>query len=355
MDLTRIEAAFAGRWPGELLTVDSHTAGEGTRLIVGGVPHLPGMTMAQKRAAFMERHDHVRLLLTREPRGHRDLLAAAVTAPCTPGADFGLIYMDARRYPQLCGHATIGAVTTLIECGALPVSGGEEVRVVVDTPAGPMPCTARMRAGRVESVAFRSVPSFVWEQDALLDLTGLQPRGCPPLGVVRADTVCVGGFFVMIDERSVGLELHADNGPSLVELGMRIIDEANRQLTVRHPLRGDVHTVDVVEFHGRRKTSEGEVGVNAVVYGEAHLDRSPCGTGTTAKLALLHRRGDLPLYQPYVNRSFLGSTFTGRVVEESLLGGIPAIVAEIEGSAQVTGLHRFVLDETDPFPQGLLL
>lgn len=355
MDLTRIEGVFSGRWPGGILTVDSHTAGEGTRLIVGGLPPLPGATMADKRAAFEAGHDDVRLLLTREPRGHRDLLAAAVTEPCTPGADFGLIYMDARRYPFLCGHATIGAVTTLIECGALRVPAGDEVRVIVDTPSGPMPCTARMRSGRVASVAFRSVPSFVWERDVPLDLTGIVlPGGIRP-GKVPVDLVCVGGYFVMIDERALGLELSPEVSRALIEPGMRIIEEANRQLAVRHPLRCEVNSVDVVEFHGSRKTPGGPVGVNAVVYGESHLDRSPCGTGTTAKVALLHRQGKLAPGRKFLNNSFLGSTFTGLVVEESEICGLPAVVAEIEGSAQVTGLHRFVLDESDPFPQGFLL
>jgi len=334
-----------------ILTIDSHTGGEPTRLIVGGVQPIPGETVADKRLYLMREWDHIRLQLTREPRGHRDMVAALVTEPVTEGSDFGLIYMDARRYPYLCGHATIGAVTTLIEAGAVEAVEPETL-VTIDTPSGPATATAHVQGRKVESVTIQLSPSFVYSTDQLLDVPGL--------GRIRVDTVCVGGFFAMVSAGQIGLELGPENAGRLIELGMVIIDAANEQLTVRHPARPEVTTVDVTEFYAAVAPGRG---LSAVVYGESHIDRSPCGTGTSAKMTLLHHRGELALNQPYVNAGILGTTFEGRLVAETTVGdpstgseqALPAVVPEVRGSAHVTGVHQFVLDPRDPFPDGFLL
>ncbi len=344
MKSNRIAERILSQYPDRLLTIDSHTAGEPTRLIVGGIPPLPGSTVAEKREAFIRQWDHVRLQLTREPRGHRDLLAAVVTEPTTPEADFGLIYMDARRYPYLCGHATIGAVTTLIEAGAI-TSVDPVTTVVVDTPSGPMETKARVQDDKVEWVAVRAVPSFVYGENERLRV--------PDFGAIVVDTVCVGGFFAMVDAGEIGLTLDAENTDLLIELGMTIIEAANEQLTVRHPTRPEVKTIDVTEFYAF--SDDPYRGRSAVIYGESHIDRSPCGTGTSAKMTLLHHRGQLSLNQPFVNAGILGTTFEGRLVAEAQVGNLPAVVPEVRGSAQVTGVHRFVIDPRDPFPEGFLL
>lgn len=335
---------FLKRCPNRWTTVDSHTMGEATRLILDiqtnqGFMDIPGDTMREKRDHFQKHLDHVRKLLTREPRGHRDMLAAAVTAPCTPGAHFGLIYMDARRYPFLCGHATIGAVTTLIELGLLP----PQEHITVDTPSGPMETRIEMAEGRVASVAFSSVPAFVHGQGI--------PLSVPGLGVLTVDTVCVGGFFVMVDADKAGLDMSAANRASLIPLGMRIIDEANRQINVSHPERPEVSSVDVVEFY----TEQDGVGQGVVVYGESHMDRSPCGTGTTAKATLLHRKGRLSVNEQYANAGPLETRFTARIIKQTTVGELPAVCVEVQGSASITGCHTFILDNTDPFSEGFLL
>jgi proline racemase len=345
MALSRALQGLSQRFSSPVVTIDSHTGGEPTRLIVEGVGPLPGATVPQKRRYLMENLDPIRLQLTREPRGHRDMVAALVTEPCSKDAAFGLIYMDARRYPYLCGHATMGAVTTLIETGALKAEG-EEMHVVVDTPSGPLETRARIIHGLVESVALRAVPSFVFSEN--------QPLEVPGLGRISVDTVYVGGFFVMVSADQVGLEIGPTHAPRLIDLGMKIIDLANEQLRVRHPARPEVTTVDVVEFYDTEDPSLGR-GKSLVVYGEAHMDRSPCGTGTTAKLTLFHHRGRLTLNQPYVNAGPLGTTFEGRLVEETQEGPVRAVVAEIRGSAYITGRHRFYLDARDPFPEGFLI
>jgi proline racemase len=341
----RIEKEFRERYPDRIITIDSHIAGEPARLIVGGIDPLPGETMQNKREYFMAHYDHIRLLLTREPRGHRDMFAACVTEPVTPGARFGLIYMDARRYPYLCGHATMGAVMTMIEAGVIDPDE-DDLEVIVDTPSGPMQATAYLQNSKVESVAIRMVPSFVYRDNETLSVS--------EFGQLKVATVCVGGFFVMVSTDQIGLDFSPPNRSRLKKLGMQLIHEANQQLTVRHPTRPEVKTVDVTEFYDPSSDAQGK-GKGMVILGEGHMDRSPCGTGTAAKMTLLHRRGQLGVGDTYMNRSPLGTTFQGRLVEETRLGDTVAVVAEVRGSAYITGVHDFIIDPKDPFQEGFLL
>jgi proline racemase len=301
--------------------------------------------MKSKREHLKNHWDHIRRLLTREPRGHRGMMAALLTEPTTEGAEFGLIFMDARRYPFLCGHATIGAVSTLIEAGVLTVEQSDTA-IVVDTPSGPMETIANVLSGKVESVAIQMVPSFVYGTNQILNLPGV--------GSVQTDTVCVGGFFVMVSAEQIGLDLIPENKSALIETAMALMDSANEQLAVRHPTRPEVKTVDVVEFYDSSRHPEYK-GASLVVYGESHMDRSPCGTGTAAKMTLLHHNQQLPVGQVFINQSPLGTIFEGRVVAETRVGDLEAVVTEIRGNAQITGFHEFVLDPQDPFPEGFLL
>lgn len=338
-------AALSDRFESQLITIDSHTAGEMTRLIVGGVDSIPGQSMADKLAYLKKHQDGIRLQLTREPRGHQGVLAALVTEPVTEGAGFGLIYMDGRRYPYLCGHATIGAVTTLIETGALKAVEPETI-VAIDTPSGPMTASAAVQDGRVASVAIQMAPSFVYGDKQSLEVPGL--------GRIPVHLVCVGGFFAMVSADEIGLDLTPDNAPRLIDLGMAIIDAANAQLTVRHPTRPEVTTVDVTEFYDPAGDAAHK-GRGAVIYGESHIDRSPCGTGTAAKLTLLHSQGKLKAGEIFENRSPLDTVFTARIVEETRIGDLPGVTVEIRGSAYITGVHTFIMDPEDPFPQGFIL
>jgi proline racemase len=339
-----VSRLFKGGMP--ITTIDSHTEGEITRLIVEGLGDIPGNTMMEKRTWFKTHHDTVRCLLTKEPRGSREILAAMVTKNVTPGAAFGLIYMDAKRYPYLCGHATIGAVVTLAQTGFLELGEGES-RLLIDTPSGIMEARADVVEGKVDSVAIHMVPSFVLDTRRGVLVEGF--------GRVSVDLVCTGGFFAMVDAAELGIEPVMDNKDQLVPLGMKIIDAANEQLAVVHPSRPDVNTVDVTEFYDSGEKNGKPRGRGMVVYGESHMDRSPCGTGTAAKLALLHHYGRLKMHQPYLNFSPLGTCFEAELVSAAKIGPFDALVTRIKGRAWVTGLHQFVLDETDPFQQGYLV
>ena len=337
--------------PNQIIAVDSHTAGEPTRLVVGGLPPLPGDTVNDKRLYLQEHYDEARLLLTREPRGHRDMFGAVVTEPNSPDGDFGLIYMDARRYPYMCGHATIGAVTTFLEMGWLPVAAeATEQTVVVDTPSGPVPTRAFLRRDadgrvRVDSVAIRLVPSFVQTTE--------RPLTVPGVGTFRVDLVCVGGYFAMISADQIEIALTAAKAPALARLGMAVIAAANEQLSIEHPTRPWVNTVDVTEIYEPHRGRDAPTR-SAVVYGESHVDRSPCGTGTSAKMALYHHQGELAVGETIISEGLLGTTFRGRIVDTTTVGDRPAIVPEIRGSAHLTGLHRFFVRDDDPFPEGFL-
>jgi proline racemase len=344
LKLDLIEKGFYHRYPDRIVTIDSHTQGEPTRLVVSGVGSLPGSTMKAKRDHFESHYDHVRKLLTREPRGHRGIMAAVVTEPVSRKGTFGLFYMDARRYPYLCGHATIGAVATLIESGAIVAENGDTV-ITVDTPSGPLDAHTRIRSGRVESVAIDMVPSFVFDTAREIEVPGF--------GRIPVDLVCVGGFFAMVSARSVGIDLVPANSHRLIPLGMAVIEAANQAFKVYHPGRPEVKTIDVTEFYDEDPIAG--TGRSVVVYGESHMDRSPCGTGTTAKMTLLHHQGKLGPGQVYKNASPLGTVFEGRIVKTMSIGEFAAIVGQVRGNAQIIGYHQFVVDANDPFPEGFLL
>ena len=331
-------------------TLDLHVGGEPLRLVIDGLPPLPGKTINDKRIYLSEHLDQVRLLLNREPRGHRDMFSAVVTEPVSEGAHFGIVFMDAKRYPYMCGHGIMAAVTAFIEMGWLDSQDGENA-VTVDTPSGPILARAlvRTREGTrplVESVAVRLESAFVFSLDQQVELPGT--------GSVTVDVVFAGGFFLMVPVDRVGLTLTPEHTGELSRLGMALIEAGNRQLTVRHPLRHYIDTVDVAEFYdpsGHHRLH----GKNLVILGEGHVDRSPCGTGTSAKLALLHRKGELAQGNTLLNEGLMGATFEGRILEEITVGAFPAVVPEISGTAFITGYHRFVLSTHDPFPGGFLI
>lgn len=344
VELSRLNRTF----PDFITTIDSHTEGEITRLIVDGPYSTSGSTMTEKLEYFKSSHDDIRSILTKEPRG-QDLLAALLTDPVSPDAMFGLIYMDAKRYPYLCGHATIGAVATLEKTGFLNLSPGEN-RVGVDTPSGLMEVMVTVSAdGSLESVALQMVPSFVYQTGQIVSV--------PDFGEIEVDLVCTGGFFAMVNTDKLGISLELQNRRILTDLGMKIIDAANEQLSITHPTRPDVTTVDVTEFYDTTKQDSAGTasGRGMVIYGESHVDRSPCGTGTASKLALLYHKGKIEMHAPYINHSPLGTAFKAALVAKEKVGPYDGLVTQIKGMAYLTGIHHFFVESHDPFPNGFIL
>ena len=330
-------------------TIDSHTAGECTRLVMSGLPPIPGQTVAEKLAYAEEHLPWVPGFLLLEPRGHKDMFGAVLVPPCSPDADVGVLFMDNQGYEPMCGHAVIGTVTTLLETGMFEMSE-PETPVTLDTPSGLVRASAQIADGRVTAVSFKNVPAFVYRSDVTLQV--------PEIGQVTVDVVFGGLFFVFVDARQLEVELIPENSSRLADLGMRILAVANEQITVRHP---DLPHIDkIIDLRFRVEPgSDGADSRNVVILGDHMVDRSPCGTGTSAESALRHARGQLGVGESFVTESIIGTRFTGQVVAETQVGSgpdaFPAVIPRVTGRAHITGFHRFVLDVEDPFPQGFRL
>ncbi len=329
-------------------TIDSHTAGEPTRVVVGGLPSLPGATMAEKMVYARSKLDGLRRLLLLEPRGRQDMYGAVLTSPTDPAADYGLIFMNTQQYTTMCGHAVIGVATTLVETGMVEAIA-PETTVTFDTPVGLVHTRIQIEKDRVREVSFDNTPVFVNQLDACLSV--------PDLGEVTADIVYSGGFFALVKAQRTGLEIVPANAEALINLGIRIRDAANAQLSVRHPEQTFTNLIDCVEFCGpAERKAEGALHTrNTVILGNRTIDRSPCGTGTCAKMAVLHARGELKLGEGFISESIIGTRFMGQIVGETHVGEYKAILPRVAGRAHLTGLHQFVLDPEDPFPHGFFL
>ena len=318
-----------------ITTVDYHTGGEPFRIVTGGVEPLRGATILDKRRDALERLDHVRELLVHEPRGHADMYGCHVVAPDDEGADLGVVFFHNAGYSTACGHGTIALVTWALDEGVVARREGEN-RVVVDVPSGRLETWARVEGGRVRSVRFRNVPSFVWA-------TGLRAAG------VEVDVAFGGAFYASCPERVEPREL-----PRLIELGRAVKRELEAAHDVVHPLEPELRDVYGVIFW----QEEAEAPLtqrNVTVFADGEVDRSPCGSGTSARLALLDASGRLPRGEPLRHLSIVGSEFTGRVAGDTEVAGRHAVVTEVEGSAYRTGSAEFTLDPDDPLGRGFLL
>ena len=327
-----------------ITAVDSHTEGMPTRVVTGGVGVIPGDTMAERRRYFMEHMDHLRQFLMNEPRGHSAMSGAILQPPTRPDADWGVVYIEVSGCLPMCGHGTIGVATVLVETGMVEVREPETV-VRLDTPAGLVEARVAVEDGRARAVTLRNVPSFLHATDREVDVPGV--------GRVVYDMAFGGNFYALLPAEAVGLEVDPARAPQLISAGLAIIgaiDAADRPV---HPEDARLAGCKHVVFH-----APGRDGADARAATAIHpgwLDRSPCGTGTSARLAQLHGRGELAVGDAFVNESVIGTRFTGRVAAETTVGGRPAIVPEITGRAWITAMGQYLLDADDPFPAGFAL
>ena len=324
--------------------VDSHTEGMPTRVITGGVAVLPGETMLERKLRFEAERDDLRLLLMQEPRGHGAMSGAILQPATRPDADWGVLFIEVSGCLPMCGHGTIGVATVLVETGMVEVAE-PETTIRLDTPAGVVEARVRVEDGRATAVSLRNVPSFLHEQDASVDVPGL--------GKVTYDLAFGGNFYAIVDAASVGLVPAPEQSQALIDTGLRIMGAINATRPPVHPEDERISGCHHVVLH-----APGTDGADARAATSIHpgwLDRSPCGTGTSARMAQLHARGELATGAPFVNESVIGTRFTGRVVEETTVAGRPAIVPEITGRAWITGIGQYLLDPTDPFPAGFRL
>lgn len=337
-----------------ITAVDAHACGEPGRVITGGILDVPGRSMFEKMRYLAAHADHIRLRMLREPRGYPAANCNLILPPTIPEADAGYVIMEQVEYPPMSGTNTICVVTVLLETGM--VQAVEPVtHLKLETPAGLIHVDAELRDGKVTRVTFRNVPAFATHLDAPIEV--------PHLGTVTVDVAYGGMFYVIADAEPFGLRLTPDEGRDIVRIGEMIKAAAAEQLPVSHPENPAIRNVTIAQLSAPPSRADAHR-KNAVVVSTGKLDwskpstwtgaldRSPCGTGTCAKMAVLHAKGQLGLDQDFVHEGILGTVFTGRLLERARSGDRDAVVPQLSGQAWITGFAQYVVDPGDPFPNG---
>jgi proline racemase len=334
--------------------VDAHACGEPGRVITGGVLDVPGETMFDKKN-YLEAHaDGLRRRMLREPRGYPASNCNVILPPTHPDADAGFVIMEQTEYPAMSGSNTICVATVLIETGMVPVE--EPVtNLTLETPAGLIGVRAEVASGKVTNVTFENVPAFALHLDAQIEVPGL--------GQVTVDVAWGGMFYVIADADALGVRLLPEEGREIARVGEMIREAAREQLPVVHPENPGMAGITISQLSGpathpaaHRKNGV-VVSTGSVDWDRPHtwagvLDRSPCGTGTCAKMAVLHAKGELGLNEDFVHESVIGTLFTGRLIRETKVGDYAAVVPTLSGRAWITGFANYVVDPDDPFPDG---
>jgi len=324
--------------------VDSHTEGMPTRVVTGGVGVIPGATMAERRLYFLEHWDDLRLFLMNEPRGHAAMSGAILQPPTRPDADWGVLYIEVSGCLPMCGHGTIGVATVLVETGMVPVV--EPItQVRLDTPAGLVVVDVAVSNGKAEHVTLQNVPAYSHALDASVDVPGF--------GRVTYDMAYGGNFYAILPLEQLGIAFDLAEKDRILAAGLTIMDAINATDRPVHPLDPAISGCKHIQFTA--PGTDGSHSRNAMAIHPGWFDRSPCGTGTCARMAQLHARGELDLKQDFVNESFIGTRFTGRLLSETTLGDRTAVIPTVTGRAWITGLSQYLLDPTDPFPTGFTL
>jgi proline racemase len=342
------------RFSSMITAVDLHACGEPGRVITGGVLDVPGRTMFEKKT-YLEKHgDNLRKRMLREPRGYPAANCNLILPPTDPQAAAGFVIMEQVEYPPMSGSNTICVVTALIETGM--VAAVEPVTTLsLETPAGLVQVEAQVRNGKVESVTFENVPAFATHLDAKIEV--------PQLGTVTVDVAYGGMFYVIAEAAPLGLQLSPDEGREIGQIGEMIKAAAREQLPVAHPENPEIQGITIAELTGP-PTNPAAVAKNAVIVSTGQLDwnkpatwtgaldRSPCGTGTCARMAALYAKGKLGLNQLFPHEGILGTIFTGCLMRETQVGEFRAVIPKLSGTAWITGFAQYVVDPQDPFPEG---
>lgn len=334
--------------PGDWLkitTIDAHTEGEPLRVIVGGFPDLPGDTILARRRLAQEKYDHLRTAIMWEPRGHADMYGCLIMPPVTAAADFGVLFLHNEGFSTMCGHGIIAVTKVALETGLLPLVV-PETTVKIDTPAGLVTAFARIEGATVKSVCFHNVPAFVVALDEIVEVPGL--------GEVRYDLAFGGAFYAFVQASDVGLSCTPEHYRQLIEKGMAIKQAVMAAREIVHPFEVDLNFLYGTIFIGP-PVSKNADSRNVCIFAEGEVDRSPTGTGVSARMAILHARGEIGIDEPMVIESILGTTFTGQVKKTTTFGPHAAVIPEVAGTAFITGKHEFLIDPNDPLPDGFIL
>ena len=335
-----------------ITAIDSHTEGQFTRMVVSGFPNIPGKTMALKRDYVKQNLDHLRTALLQEPRGGISSFGCVMTAPVTDEAAFGIIWMEAGTgsdniYIDMCGHGTIGVATTAIEMGLVPVK--EPItEIPIDTPAGLVHAKVKVENGRAKSVTLENVPSFLYKTQVIT---------VPNLGELSVDIAFGGNNYAIVEAKDLGIKANTTEIRRAGDLIEQVEQSLKKQVRVQHPEKPFIRGVFAILLNDEPSNAESTV-KNVCVHssgGVFGIDRSPCGTGTSARMAAWYAQGKLQPGETFVSESIMGTVYYGNIAEEVKVGDFKAIVPEITGRAWITGIHHFMIDADDPFKHGFLL
>ena len=328
-----------------ITTIEAHTAGEPLRVLSGGFPDLPGETILAKRRYARENFDHLRTALMWEPRGHADMYGCIVTEPVTADGDLGVLFMHNEGFSTMCGHGIIGLAKVALDTGMIEKPGEWPV-IKMDTPAGRVTAYAQREDGRVNSVSFHNVPSFVYALDQVVDVPGIGP--------VHYDVAFGGAFYAYCRAEELGVDLTPADFRKLMDLGTRVKQAVVNSLPLAHPYEEDLGflygTIIVGEARDPANHSR-----NVCIFADGEVDRCPTGTGVSGRAAIHHARGELAREESFVVESILGTTFTGKVVDEVQFGPHDAVIPEVTGSAHIGGRAEWLIDPQDPLWKGFIL
>ena len=328
-----------------ITAVESHTAGEPTRVVVGGIPHIPGRTMMEKREYFQNHLEHIRKALMHEPRGHKDMAGAIITAPVSEGASFGVLFISGTTYEYMCGHGSIGVATVAVETGMVtPVE--PVTKVTFDTPAGMVTGYVNVNNGTVRSVTIRNVPAFLYKSTSI---------DIPNAGSVPVDIAFGGNFFPIVDARNIGVKVEPKNILELRRIGTTVRRAVSEKVRIEHPENPRINEILDVRIYDKPVTPGAHARVVVITGDGEQVDRSPCGTGTCAHMAMLYSKGQLRLNEESVHESIIGTIFKGKLIGTTNVGDYQAVVPEITGSAYITGISNFTIDPNDPLKYGFSL
>ncbi|MFE8698958.1 proline racemase family protein [Cytobacillus sp. FJAT-53684] len=325
-------------------TIDLHVAGEPLRVITGGFPEIKGNTQLERRAYCMEHLDHLREIVMYEPRGHHGMYGCIITPPASSHADFGVLFMHNEGWSTMCGHGIIAVMTVGIETGMFDLTGGKE-KFIIDSPAGEVIAYAKYNGSQVESVSFENVPSFVFKKDFPIKIEGLE---------FPVDIAFGGAFYAVVDSKEMGLKVNFKDLAAIQTWGGKIKQYIESQIEVKHPLEPDLKGIYGVIFSDE-PINEGADLRNVTIFADEQVDRSPCGTGTSARAATLVEQGRLRVGESFVHECITDGQFIGEVLSLTKVANYDAVVPKVSGQAFITGFHQFVVDPRDPLKRGFLL
>ncbi len=326
-------------------TIDMHTAGEPLRIIYEGMSEIKGVTILDKRKYLKENLDHLRTALMFEPRGHADMYGAVITEPENKGSDFGVLFMHNEGYSTMCGHGIIALTKALVQTGMVDVKE-PLTKIKFDTPAGLVTSFANVKNGKVESVYFYNVPSFVFKTDKQIAVSGI--------GKVKFDIAFGGAFYAFVNADVMGISLSLENYEELIAKGMAIKNTVMKNISVKHPFEEDMNFLYGTIFYGKSHNEDAD-SRNVCIFANGEVDRSPTGTGVSARMALHYFKNELKMNESMKIESIIGTKFTGSIYKTTKLGNYNAVIPIVEGKAFFTGKHEFLIDPNDPLKKGFIL